>query len=158
MQSGRSSQVFQRNILPPSSGLNSKPSNQQEAAGKQSSKATKSICQWTHFFRKFYLQSAFCWLPVWLISRPWRWSQNVPKKSQCTPTRLYGALCQKIGIFIIIAVRTSTLTDCLQPVHDPIINGTRYWLCHSMWRPDSACSHIILKPCNYICNHEATNQ
>jgi hypothetical protein len=40
----------------------------------------------------------------------WRWSRYVPPKRQQTFNGLHGVICQKIALFIIIAVRTSNLT------------------------------------------------
>jgi hypothetical protein len=49
---------------------------------------------------------------VYRRSSSWWWRQQAPLKRRWTSTRLHSATTQKTAIFIIAAVRTSSLTAC----------------------------------------------
>jgi hypothetical protein len=65
MLSSENQQTFQRNVLPPVSGLKNKPSKQRFLPASR-------------------------WFLVWLILRLWRWRQHVPLKRRLTFNGLRG--------------------------------------------------------------------
>jgi hypothetical protein len=76
--------VALKNISPPSSGSQNKPSNKPaEAASKLSS-------------------PCLAWLTLW----PWRWMQCVPLKHRAL-SQLHGVTTQNSSLFTVTAVRTS---------------------------------------------------
>jgi hypothetical protein len=78
--------MFQRNILPPSSGSKNKPSKPLPC----------------HLLSRWYLAQ----LPL----RTWRWRRYVPPKCRLTVIGIHSATSEKIvGLFITTTVRQSTM-------------------------------------------------
>jgi hypothetical protein len=61
-------------------------------------------------------------------SSPWWWRQYASLKRRCTPTRLHGAVSQKVLIFIPAAVRTGNLRSPLDPVLVILMQPTHSYL------------------------------
>lgn len=59
----------------------------------------------------------FCWFPVWLTFRSWRWSRHVPPKRQVIFPKLRDITTQKTAVFIDTAVRSWNPTLFEYSVH-----------------------------------------
>jgi hypothetical protein len=101
VQFDKSLLTIQRNILPLSSGLKSKP-------GKQP--ASRESHTWKTRFRYrlgtdcFLLDSG--WLLAWITLWPRRWRQYIPLKHRWTSITLHGVMSQKTVLFIVTVIRT----------------------------------------------------